>query len=105
VRLSDVLRATADYSEDEELLLEAADLIEDLEEQIAALRIANNNLIAELRDSRAARDAARLDWAETHPVDAMREISIRWHTAGPGFREKEFYFRRAIDAAREQAND
>ena len=38
-------------------------------------------------------DAALLDWAETHPEEAMRLLSVWWATAGHGCRETRFEFR------------
>ena len=46
-----------------------------------------------------ARDAALLDWAETHPVAAMEALIGWWETAGPGCREIRFEFRNILNAA------
>lgn len=40
-----------------------------------------------------ADDAALLDWAETHPEEAMRLLTTWWATAGRGCRERRFEFR------------
>jgi hypothetical protein len=45
-------------------------------------------------------DSERLDWAESHPEEAMHSIMAGWIAAGKGFRETEFIFRIFIDAAR-----
>lgn len=45
------------------------------------------------------KDAERLDWAESHPVEAHAQIVAQWTLCGIGGREQFFNFRRAIDAA------
>lgn len=46
-----------------------------------------------------ARDAERLDWAESNPEKSYHAISTWWHTAGQGYREARFNYRNVFDAA------
>lgn len=47
-------------------------------------------------EAEAHPDTAILDWAETHPEDAMHEISSWWSIAGRGCREVRFSFRNVL---------
>jgi hypothetical protein len=44
-------------------------------------------------------DSDLLDWAEAHPEAAMASLKMRWDVCGPGWRERFFGFRAAIEAA------